>query len=758
MIAIKTLAKKIAMTLILSSSVGAFSAYADKVAAIKIQGNKRIESETILSYIPFKTGSEFDSTAMDQALKDLFATGYFTDVKVIREGDTLVIDVMENPIINRIAFEGNSKLKDDKLTEEIQLRPREVLSRTRIQTAQQRILDLYRRMGRYNATVEPKVIRQEENRVDLVFEINEGDVTYVRKINFIGNKNFSSSKLESALLTKSYKFYRFFAYDDTYDSDRFNADQQLLRQFYYDHGFPDFRLISANAELSQDHKDFYLTFTIDEGEKYTFGKINIQSSIQQINPDDFKDEILSKTGNTFSSKQIEKTIEKLTERIGEKGYAFAEIQPKIDKNRDTKTVDVTFEIKEGPRVYIERIDIVGNDRTKDHVIRREISIHEGDAYHASNLKKAEKNIKDLGYFKKVEVLTESGSSPDKARVIVKVEEQPTGEFGVAGGFSTVDGILGNVKFSEKNFMGTGRIIHTDFTIAKKRQDFDIGITDPYFLGYNLVAGVDLFRVRSTRFSAFTQLTNGFSNHIGYNLTENWSQTLTYTLKQDKVSHIDPRSSIFIQQQKGSFTTSSIGQALTYDKRDSKIDPTSGYVFSIGNTFAGLGGQVKYLRNTIGASFFYSPLEDVVINVRGSIGNIVKIQNKMIRIVDSIMLGADSFRGFEYGGLGPRDAGTLDSLGGTRYWTGTVEAVFPIGLPNEFGVKGAVFTDFGTVWKTGQAAVAGNVLDRRALRLSAGFGLSWISPFGPLRVDYAFPIKRERYDKTQRILFGFSTRY
>lgn len=748
--------KKSLATIMLTFSILTGTTLADTVQSIQVTGNKRIESETVISNLPMKVGDQFDDSQMNQALKDLFATGYFADVQIHRQENALLVEVTENSLINRISCEGNSKLKDDKLLEEIQLRPREVLSRTKIQAAQQRILEIYRRMGRFDATVEPKVIRLEENRVDLVFEINEGEVTYVRKINFIGNKHFNSSKLEEQLFTKRARWFRLWASDDTFDPDRFTADQQNLQQYYYDMGYPDFRLISAVAELSPDHKDFYLTFTIDEGELYTFGKVEVVSHLKQVNAEELKSYVDISTGDTFSRKQIERNVNNLNNHVGNYGYAFADIQPKIEKNREKKTVDLTFEVKEGPRVYVERVDVVGNDRTRDEVIRRELNILEGDAYNSTKIKKAEKNLKDLGYFKKSEVITEQGTAPDKARLVVKVEEQPTGEMGVAAGFSTLDGILGNAKFTERNFMGTGRIVHANVTIAKRAQDFDVGITDPYFLGYPLEAGLDLFRLRSTRLSHFVSASNGITPHIAYNISEFLGQRLDYTLKDDNVSHIAPDASIIIKQQAGKFITSAVGQSLVYDRRDSRIDPTSGYMLSLSNQYAGLGGSVNFLKNGLGAAWWYTPVEDVVLHVRGNVSDIEKVGKKVIRIVDSIMLGAESFRGFAWGGIGPRDSVSGDPLGGTRSWTGTVETLFPIGLPNEFGVKGAVFTDFGTAWKPGQTNA--QVLDKKSIRVSVGVGLSWSSPFGPLKIDYAIPVKREKYDDTQRFLFGFTSRW
>lgn len=735
--------------------------WADVAKSIRVQGNKRIESATVLSYIPIKAGKAYDQGDLDLALKDLYATGYFSDVQINRQGDALVIDVIENAIINQIAFEGNSKLKDDKLKEEVQLRPREVLSRTKIQSAQQRILDIYRRMGRYNATVVPKVIKQSDNRVDLVFEINEGDVTYVRKLNFIGNRHISSSHLEKALLTKQTRWYRFFASDDTYDPDRFIADQQLLREYYYDSGYPDFRLINAVSELSPDQKDLFLTFTLEEGSRYSFGKVEIKSKISKVDGSKLQGLVSYAEGDWFSRKMIEKTIQSITEAVGVQGFAFAQVEPIISKNNAAKTVDITYEISEGPRVYIERIEIRGNDRTRDEVIRREIRLQEGDAYNTTFVKRAEQNLNDLGYFKKVDVTAESGSAPDKAKLIVTVEEQPTGELGLAIGFSTLDRALGNIHFAERNFMGTGRTIHSDFTLASRRQEFDVGITDPYFMGYNLEAGADLFHVRSKRISAFTEKNTGARTHVGYKLTDNWFQNWSYTIQKDDISDVPATSSVYIQNMKGGNVNSAIGHSIGYDRRNSRREPTAGYTVTLSNSFAGVGGDIGYLKNALGASYFYSPLDEVVMNARITAGHVLRA-GKKLRVADQVFLGGDSFRGFEFGGMGPRDARTKESIGGARYWVGTLETMFPIGLPNEFGVKGAVFTDFGSLWgcalKVPATQIATDRISSKKMRASVGVGLSWNSPFGPLRIDYSIPVRKQKDDEVQRIFFGVSSRF
>ncbi|MEI8295240.1 MAG: outer membrane protein assembly factor BamA [Alphaproteobacteria bacterium] len=749
-------------------------AHAETVQQIRVEGNKRIESETVLSYLPLKPGDTYSDALGNKALKDLYATGYFIDVDISKLSNTLVIKVTENAMINRIAFEGNSKLSDDKLKEEVQLRPREVLSQAKIRVAQQRILDLYRRMGRFGAKVEPKIIVLEENRVDLVFEIEEGDVTYIRKVNFIGNHHISANRLESAILSRRAHWYRFFASDDTYDHGRLEADKQALRQFYLNNGFPDFHLISGVAELSPDGKDFYLTFTIDEGELYSFGKIDLVSSIDKINSEDYSGFIDIKEGETFSAKKIEKAITKITSAIGAHGYAFAEIHPSPEMDRANKTVHIKLDIKQGPLAYVERIEIIGNDHTRDHVIRREILLHEGDAYNSTLLGQSETNVRNLGYFKRVEITSKPGSSSDKAIVVVRVEEQSTGELNIAGGYGTMDGAIAKIGYSDRNLGGTGKVVGTEVNVARKYQEFTLGITEPYFLDKPLSLGGRVFANRSNRFETYTHTMKGFNGQFGYDLHEYWSQALIYGFHQDKVFNVKS-GSIFVVSQAGKSMTSSVGQQLTFDRRDSKIEPTTGVVATLMNDYAGVGGDIFYFRSVLSGNTYYTPVEDVTFIFKGAYGRIDKINGESIRVVDSFQLGADSLRGFQYGGVGPRDSQSGDGLGGTRYWKASVDALFPIGLPDELGVKGALFADVGNLWKVGAnhfnflgTSMTGLPLgvvstkdylhEKRGARVSIGFGIQWVSPFGPLNIDYSFPIRKCVGDQTQNVLFGFTTRF
>lgn len=731
------------------------------VQGFKIVGNHRIERQTILSRLSIQIGDPFNDETLDQVTKDLFATGYFADepgtISVSRSGNTIVINVKENPIINRIAYEGNKKIKDRILKEEIRLRPRMVLSHHAVEAARQHILEIYRRMGRFSAVVEPKIIRLPQNRVDLVFEITEGAVTFVRKINFIGNKRYSNSVLEEQMLTKRKKWYRFFANDDTYDPDRFQADQQMLKEFYYNSGFPRFRILSAVAELAPDHQGFFLTVNLREGERYKFGKIRFSSTVPNLSTAALKNQLTFAEDDWFSGKSIENSVDKISNVVGTQGYAFAQVDPQVTFNDKLKTVDITFNISEGPRVYIERIEISGNKRTRDHVIRRELQVHEGDAYNDAKVKKSERNLMNLGFFKSADITTRPGSSPDRTVLVVKTEEQSTGELRFGIGYSTMDRALVTARYSEDNFMGKGQQVYGDVRLAQRKRDFDVGFVEPYFMGRQLAAGINVFHSIDKRISVYDQRTTGFTLSLGYFLSEHWSQTLNYTLARDEIRNVSKDASATIRAQKGSKITSAIGQTIAYDRRDNRFAPTEGYIVSLSNTFAGLGGSIRYLSNIIAGACYYPISDEVIWSNKASAGAMLRL-GKDIRVVDSYLFGADSFKGFEYGGMGPHDIATKDPLGGTRFWKVTSQVTFPLGLPKDFGIKGAVHLSAGSLWKVGRKNVNNRqVGDDSSVRFSGGGGITWTSPFGPISVDYTVALRRKKYDRRQNFLISFSTR-
>ena len=728
------------------------------ISKIVVEGNARIESETVFSYLKIHVGDSFDSMKLNESLKALFATNFFADVTFEQQGNTLIIHVQENPIINRVAFEGNQHLTTEVLDKEIGLSPRTVYTRNKVQAAQQKLLQIYRLSGRFGARVDPKIIKLPENRVDLVFEIEEGPVTQVQKINFVGNKHFSEGTLEAAIQTKEARWYRFFTADDTYDPDRLNYDQEKLRQFYLNHGYADFRILSAVAELSPDQKDFFITFTLDEGEKYKFGKTEIESQIPAVTSDMLQGAIAFEEGEWYSARLVDKTIENMIELAGEQGYAFVEPKAKPVKNKEDHTVNMVFVLEEGPKIYIQRIDIVGNTRTVDSVIRREFEVSEGDAFNAVRIRKSVQKLKDLNYFKKVDLTKETGDSPDKVILKVEVEEQSTGELNFAGGYGQNIGPLGEISIRERNMMGYGLEFGIKTRFAKRQTLFDVDYEQPYFLGRHLRFGMNAYMKKENlqSQSSFDERTNGAGAWIGYELAEYWSQILGYGISVDRITNIPSNASDFIKQQQGRATTSSVYQTLSYDRRDSKLDPTSGYITSLTNEYAGVGGTVKYLKNIFGGTYYYPIDDDITLSARGKLGYLYGMGHT-IRVTDRFMLGGDSLRGFDYAGVGPRDrTGIQDALGGMKFYTMSVETLFPVGLPNEFGVKGSVFVDAGSLWDAQNRSPL--IFDDRAIRVSSGFGVAWKSPMGPLRVDFAWPLIKKPLDKTRMFLFGFTTKF
>jgi len=727
------------------------------IRQIRIDGTQRIEPETAQSYLTVKPGDRFTAEAIDRSLKSLFATGLFADVVIGRDGDTLVVRLAENPIINRIAFEGNKKFEADVLNQEVQLRPRVVFTRTKVQGDVKRLLDLYRRNGRFAAQIEPKVIQLPQNRIDLVFEINEGDTTGISRITFIGNKRFSDGALRGELQTKETRWYRFLSSDDNYDPDRVTFDRELLRRFYLRNGYADFRVLSGVAELAPDRKSFFLTYTLDEGEKYKFGDVKVTTTLKNLDPKVLEKDVTAVKGEDYNSDDIEETIRKLTNRVGNLGYAFVEIEPVINRDRDKREISVTFEVREGPKVFVERIDIVGNVRTLDRVIRREFRLVEGDAFNTERLRRSERAIRDLGFFKKVEVTSVPGTSPDRTVLQAKIEEQSTGEMSIGGGFSSVDGALSELTVRERNLLGRGQDLKLTTMIAQKRQEFDISFTEPYFLDRNVSLTTDAFHITRDlqKVSSYDAKTSGGSLALGYQLNENLRHVVRYTLRDDEISNIDSTASRYIREQEGRRTTSMVGHDLTYNQLDSRIEPTDGYLLSFGNDISGLGGDAAYIRTRLKAAYYYPIASETVLSLRGE-GGYIYAYSDSVRINERFFLGNDNLRGFARGGAGPRDLATKDALGANRYYATAVELSFPLGLPKEVGLSGRVFLDAGSSWDIDSDGAG--IGDSSKLRVSSGVGLSWRSPFGPIRVDLGFPIMKESYDKTEPFRFSFGTKF
>ncbi len=729
------------------------------IREVVIEGVQRVEPSTVRSYLLVQEGDAADPERMDRSLKSLYATGLFSDVSIREEDSKLIVVVVENPIVNRVAFEGNERIKDETLESEATLRPRVIYTRAKVQSDVQRILTLYRQSGRFAATVEPKIIELPQNRVDVVYEITEGPVTAIETIRFVGNKEFSDSHLREVIRTKQSRWWRFLSSDDTYDPDRLALDRELLRRFYLSEGYVDFRVQSAVAELTPNREQFFLTFTIEEGERYRVGTVAVTSKLPAIDEKTLMDAVTLREGQWYDANQVEKSIAKLGDEVGTQGYAFVDIRPRLERNREKKTIDIVFEVQEGPRVYVERIDITGNVRTRDEVIRREFRFVEGDAFDAAKLRRSRQRIQDLDFFEKVSVEQVPGSAPDKAVVKVAVEEKSTGSLSIGAGFSTGSGFLGDISIRERNFLGRGQDLQASVLLGQQQQQVDLSFTEPYFLGKEIAAGGDLFFVQTDRQSesSFDTTTIGGDLRANYPLTEHLRQGWRYTLKQTDVNNVPNDASIFIKDAEGKETYSEVSHSLTYDRRDSRISPTEGYYAKHTVDIAGLGGTAKYVRNRVDAGYYYPVADKWVLSLSGS-GGYVHGLGEDVKLLDRFYIGGNEVRGFKTDGIGPRDKDTDDALGGEIFYASSLQLSFPLGLPQELDIRGRVFTDVGSSWQMAEQGMGDLVDDSSAPRLSVGTGLTWVSPFGPLGIDLGFALLKESFDKTEILRLNFGTRF
>ncbi len=581
------------------------------VSAIRIEGSQRIEQGTIRSYMLLQPGDRYDPDRVDRSLKTLFATGLFQDVTIRRDGTGLVVKVVESPIVNRIAFEGNRKVNDDTLRPELQLRPRAVYTPQLAQADRQRILDLYAKKGRFAATVEPKVIRLDQNRVDVVFEVNEGDTTLVSRIAIVGNRAFGENRLREVIQSREQAFYRILSTSDQYDPEKINFDKELLRRFYLKNGYADFEVRDATAELSPDRRAFFVTFTVNEGERYRVGKVSVESKLRNLPGAELQPLVQVEQGDTYDGDVVERTTQALQDAVQNRGYAFVDVKPRIARDPAKKTVDLVFDVTEGPRVYIDRVDIIGNTRTKDKVIRRELRFAEGDAFNAAAVRRSRLRLQDLGYFNGATITPSPGSTSDRANVTVNVDEKATGELSLGGGYSTDSGALLNVGLRERNLVGTGIDASINGVLAQRRSQIDLSVTDPYFLDRNLVAGFDLFHVRNNNqdTAAYSERRTGGSLRLGYEYNEHLRQAFTYSLVSRNIFNVQDGASFYVQNQKGQSVLSQIGTTVALDYRDSRTDPHDGFIIRVGGDFAGLGGTARYLRGKVDGNYFI-PLESL----------------------------------------------------------------------------------------------------------------------------------------------------
>lgn len=751
-------------TAVLVAVLLAMPAWAQTMGSVRqivVQGTQRVEVETVKSYMAIAEGDPYNADRVDRSLKTLFNTGLFADVSIRQEGEALVVRVVENPIINRIAFEGNNRVKDEQLETETQLRPRVVYTRTKVQNDVKRILDLYRRNGRFAATVEPKLIQLEQNRVDLAYEISEGEPSYVKRINFVGNRFYRDSRLREVLSTKEERWYRFLSSDDTYDPDRLTYDRELLRRYYLKHGFADFRVVSGVAELTPDRGGFFLTFTVEEGERYKFGTATINANLRDLDGNELNPLLTSVPGEWYNADQVEDIVQNLTDALGSKGFAFVDVRPQVNRDRENKVINITYDVHEGPRVYVERIDITGNVRTLDKVIRREFRLVEGDAFNTAKVRRSRQRIKDLGFFDKAEVTNiPSDSAPDRTIIKVDVQEKSTGELSFGVGWSTVVGPLVEASIRERNLLGRGQDLKLSSSLGTRRTSAELSFTEPYFLDRKLSVGFDIFGLtrKMQRESSYDHNTMGAAVRSGYYIHDNLRQDVRYQVKRDQVENVDEDASLFVREQMGTTSTSSIQQTLTWDYRDSRMEPTEGYVFKINNELAGLGGSQKWMRNNLSAAQYFQLDEQVILGVSGTAGVISGFGDEKVRITERYYLGGDSLRGFANSGVSPRDKSSGDALGGMWQATGSVQVKFPLGLPEELGFAGQAFTDFGSIGSTEDYANSATINQASSLRASVGVGVTWKSPMGPVALDLAVPVMKESFDEDEFFHFNFGTRF
>jgi len=758
--------------LFLALAVCASVAAAELVdSSITVIGNRHVGADMVRSFFHAAPSGKLDAEAADAAIKRLYATGLFSSVKISRAGDRILVIVAENPTIGRLAVEGNRKLKDEDLKKDLQSKTGGPLSRAYIQGDVVHMLDVYKQRGYFNVQIVPKTIEPKSGRndtsVDLVFEIKEGEKLAVRQVVFTGNRAFSETKLRGVIKTGVTNVVSFLLNNDTYDADKIENDRDLLRQFYRDHGYADVRVSSAGG-YDAATKSVVVTFKLDEGAQYRFGRVAFDSNLKTVDAAGLRTALRTQSGDIYDADAVDKTVGDLAIQMAKNGEPFANVVPRAERKPGRQLIDLVYTIQGGKRLYVERIDIHGNNKTRDEVVRREFDFGEGDAYNRALVDRGERHLKALGYFKSVKITAAPGSAPDRVVLNVAIEEQETGNFFVSGGYSNMDGWLGSVSLSDTNFLGTGNIAKATVTYGQYSRGFDISFTDPWFLNQRLSAGVDLFgkQTFANTNQAFNTELYGGKVILGTPINENLSVSTNYSLYKQGLS-LDPSigtASLPIQQAAlaGSYWVSSIGNGVTYSTLDNVRNPTEGVRASVNNDFAGLGGAARFARTTQDIRYYHELGGDVVGMVRGQGGYVAPWGGQQLPLLDGFFGGPQLVRGFAPNGFGPRDitpGTTMDNLGGNAYWTTSAELQAPVPfLPADAGLKVAAFSDVGSLWAT-SASTATNlspsqqIANSRAIRSSVGAGLIWDSMFGPIRVDYAYPLTKQPYDVTQRFQFS-----
>ncbi len=747
--------------------VSATAAEAAVIQRIDVRGASRVGVEAVRSNLTITPGKSFSNTDIDDSVKQLYGTGYFSDVKISVSGSTLVVNVQEAQLVNQVVFNGNRKVKDDKLAAVVKTHAAGPYSDAQIQADIAAIKEAYAATGRSEVEVTTQVVPLGEGRVNLAFVINEGDRTKIAAINFVGNNAYSAGRLAAVIQTKRSNFLSFLTRKDVYNEDKLHADEDALRQFYYNRGYADMRIVSSDAAFDEATNKYTLTFNIEEGPRYDFGPVSVQSTVEGVDAQQLQSLVQTREGQVYSAKEVQKSIEAISDQVASAGYPFARVTPRGNRDLNNNTIGVEYLVDQGERAYVERIEIRGNSRTRDYVIRREFDLSEGDAFNQQMITRAKRRLEALGYFSSVNISTQPGSSPDRVVIVVDVQDQSTGSFGIGAGYAAGgDGLLLEASIEEKNFLGRGQYIRVSAGGGQEgSRAYGINFTEPYFLGYRLAAGFDVNHSETSSNDNYDYEETSVVLRVTAPITEDLATTFRYNYKQMKYDGdtADLSATYANLVDESPWTRSSISQTLTYNTLDDTVLPREGIYATATQEIAGLGGDSQYYK-IYGKARYYHLLADdadIIGSVSASAGYVVGFGDHL-NVFDQFTLTNSDIRGFENKGIGPRIAGVNDDpLGGTTYFTASAEATFPMpGFPRDFNLRGAVFADAGTLFGNDVELLGSDTEegDGSSLRASVGLGLIWQSPFGALRVDYAIPVVKEDFDKTQRFKFGINNQF
>ena len=727
----------------------------EAITEIKIEGTQRIDPATVLTYSTLSVGDTATPTILNRAVGRLFATDLFEDVSVGLDGSVVTITVLENPIINRISLEGNDVISDERLLELLDLKPRRVYTEKVALDTRATLMEIYRQNGRYAAVIEPKIIQLPDRRVDLVFEIDEGPLIKISRIKFIGNEAFSDRALRNVIESREAKWYIFFTANDKYDPGRLALDTQKLRQFYLQNGHANVEIVRSTGELLADRSGFVLSFQIEEGQVYSVNSVRVESEIEGVDTDDILAAGTLEVGEEYDIRIVEETLSLMTNRLGELGYAFVDLTPDVTLNETEATLDILVNIGPARRSYVEQINIRGNDRTLDRVIRRRFELVEGDSFNQLKLSRSERNVRNLGFFSDVSVDVQSGSSPDQSVVEMEVEETSTGSFQLGVGYSSLDKASVTLGVNESNFLGTGRRARASVSLSDRSTSYRAGITEPYFLDRNLTGSADLFR-DSYEYTNVDHERLGLGLGIGFRAARDYRHRFGYTISETETKTTST-TALSTSGDEGSSLVSEVSYTLTKDTRDSRIDPSRGYLLQASESFAGLGGDASYLKTVLRGQYL-KPLyfNAFVVGLEAEAGQINGLDEKVSRS-NRFILGGRKVRGFASAGIGPRDAGDDSAVGGNQYYVTSANLTSSYGIDKDLGIRWTTFVDAGSLWGTDYPA---NVIepDNDAMRSAFGYGILWDTAIGPMSFIWANAIDKEHYDNTKVFQFNFGGRF